>query len=75
MTVSGEPCKPHAQTEHQRDSPKINVFCAVTRDKVHGPFFFDEATVTGDSFVDMSENWFLPQLNTNYDDYGAPIML
>ena len=69
--------QPHAQIEHQRDSPKVNVFCAVSREKVHGPFFFTEATVTGDSFLDMLENWLLPQLNTNYDDYilqldGAP---
>jgi hypothetical protein len=31
--------------------------------------FFTEATVTGDSFLDMLGNWLLPQLNTNYDDY------
>jgi len=41
----------------------------VSREKVHGPFFFTEATVTGDLFRDMLENWLLPQLNTNYDDY------
>ena len=33
--------------------------------------------MTGDSFLDTLENWLLPQLNTNYDDYilqldGAP---
>ena len=59
----------HAQIEHRHDSPKINVFCAVSRKKVHSPFFFPDATVTGDSFLDMLENWLLPQLNTNYDDY------
>ena len=37
----------HAQIEHQHDSPKVNVFCAVSHEKVHGPFFFTEATVTG----------------------------
>jgi hypothetical protein len=31
--------------------------------------FFTEVTVTGDSFLNMLENWLLPQLNTNYDDY------
>ena len=58
-------------------TPEVNVFCAVSRKKVHGPFFFNEATVTGYSFLDMLENWLLPQLNTSYDDYvlqldGAP---
>ena len=67
----------HAQIEHQRYSPKVNVFCAVSHKKMHSPFFFTEATVTGDSFLDMLENWLLPQLNINYDDYilqldGAP---
>ena len=33
--------------------------------------------MTRDSFLGMLENWLLPQLNTNYDDYilqmdGAP---
>ena len=45
--------QPHAQIEHQRDSSKVNVFCAVSCKKVHGPFFFTEASVTGDSFLDM----------------------
>ena len=49
----------------------------MSREKLHGPFFFPETTVTGDSFLDMLENWLLPQLNTNYDGYilqldGAP---
>ena len=60
---------PHAQIEHQRDSPKVNVFCAVSHEKVHGPFFFTEATVTGNSFLDMLENWLLSQQNTNCDNY------
>jgi len=69
--------QPPTQIEHQRDSPKVNVFCAVSHEKVHGQFFFTEAAVTGDSFLDMLENWLLPQLNTNYGDCflqrdGAP---
>ena len=42
--------QPHTQIKHQRDSSKVNVFCAVSREKVHGPFFFTEATVTGTHF-------------------------
>jgi hypothetical protein len=72
--ISGNVCiwgteQPHAQIEHQRDSPKVNVFCAVSREKVHGPFFFTEATVTGHSFLEMLENWLLPKLIINYDLY------
>jgi hypothetical protein len=60
---------PHAMIEHQRDSEKANVFCAVSRKKVHGPFFFNEATVSDDSFLNMLENWLLPELNSNSSDY------
>ena len=38
---------PHAYVEHQHDSPKVNVFCAISSEKVYGPFFFAEETVTG----------------------------
>jgi hypothetical protein len=30
--------QPHAQIEHQRDSPKVNVFCEVSREKVQSIF-------------------------------------
>jgi hypothetical protein len=29
--------QPHAQIEHLRDFPKVDVFCAVSCEKVHGP--------------------------------------
>jgi hypothetical protein len=61
--------QPHAQIEDQRDSPEVNVFSALSREKVHGPSFFTEATVTGDSFLEMLKDWLLPQLDTNYDNY------
>jgi len=44
---------PHAYVEHQRDSPKVNEFCAISSQKVYGPFFFAEETVTGMTYVDM----------------------
>jgi len=38
---------PQEALEHERDSPKDNVFCALSQTKVYGPFFFAENTVTG----------------------------
>jgi hypothetical protein len=32
---------PHVSLEHERDSPKVNVFCAISKEKVYGPFFFN----------------------------------
>jgi hypothetical protein len=59
--------QPLAQINHQRDSPKVDVFYEGSHEKMHGAFFFSETTVTGDSFLDVLENWLLPRLNTNYD--------
>jgi hypothetical protein len=53
---------PHAYVEHQRDSPKVNVFCAVSSQKVYGPFFFAEETVTGMTYLDMLQLWLMPHL-------------
>jgi hypothetical protein len=33
---------PYAYVEHQRDSPKVNVFCAISSQIVYGPFSFAE---------------------------------
>ena len=54
--------------EHQRDSPKCSVFCAISPERVYWPFFFNERTVTGIVYRDRLEQWLLPQLpeNQNY---------
>ena len=39
--------------EHQRDSPKVNMFCAISSQKVYGPFFFAEEIITGMTYLDM----------------------
>ena len=31
--------KPHETIQHERDSPKVNVFCAISKKSVYGPFF------------------------------------
>ena len=68
---------PHATIEYVRDSPKVNVFCAVSSCKVYGPFFFAEQTVTGINYLDMLQLWLMPQLQEDIVDFifqqdGAP---
>jgi hypothetical protein len=48
---------PYAYVEHQCDSPKVNVFCAMSSQKVYSPFFFAEETVTGMTYLDMMQLW------------------
>jgi hypothetical protein len=52
---------PYAYVEHQCDSPKINVCCAVSSRKVYRPFFFAEETITGMTYLDMLQLWLMPQ--------------
>jgi len=47
----------HAYVEQQRDSPKVNVCCAISNQKMYGPFFFAEETVTGTTYLDMLQLW------------------
>lgn len=42
--------RPHDFVKHECDSPKFNVWCALTRDLVIGPCFFAKCTVTSHNF-------------------------
>ena len=43
---------PHITREIEHDSPKVNVRCRLMCNKVIGPFFFDEKTITADIYLD-----------------------
>jgi len=62
---------PKSVVEVARDSPKVNVFCAVSTFKVYGPFLFSKQIVTGIEFLDMLTEWLLPQLNEDSADLDA----
>ena len=69
---------PHATLEVECDSPKLNVFCAVSKQTVYGPFIFEGQTVTGRRYLGMLTNWLIPQLAAEGHDYlfqqdGAPL--
>jgi ribosomal protein S18 acetylase RimI-like enzyme len=53
---------PHAQMEHVRDSPKVNVWCDIMSGRIVGPFFFHESTITSAVYLDMLENFVFPQI-------------
>jgi hypothetical protein len=49
--------------EHVRDSSKVNVFCALSKGIVFGPFFFMETTIVGIVYLDMLQLFLIPQLD------------
>ena len=47
----------HAIQEHVRDSPTVNVFCAISKKCVNGPFFFKGTMVNSEAYLAMLQNW------------------
>jgi hypothetical protein len=65
---------PHATIEHIMNSPKLNVFCGVSKEKGYGPFLFAESTITGTSYLHMMQEWLMPHLDDDFicQQDGAP---
>jgi hypothetical protein len=64
---------PHEVMEHEHDTPRLNVWCALTSDSVIGSFFFEEATVTGASYLNMLQNYTITGIPQGYfQQDGAP---
>lgn len=55
----------HKVTVSEQNSPKVNMFCAISHHKINGPCFFAEKLINGNIYLDMLINWFKPQL---YED-------
>ncbi|GBN58362.1 hypothetical protein AVEN_71239-1 [Araneus ventricosus] len=54
---------PHALQEVERNSPKINVWCALSSDTVIGPFLFAETSVTTNIYLDQMKIYAIPTAN------------
>jgi hypothetical protein len=51
---------------HVPDRPKVKVFCASNKERVHGSFFFTETTITGIVYLDKLQQVLIPQLDEDY---------
>lgn len=58
-----EPSREHL--EYEQNSPKVNVWCVLTHERVVTLFCFDEDITTSNSFLDMLKNYALPQLSSS----------
>jgi hypothetical protein len=54
--------KPNEVHEVERDSPKVNVWCAMSSNCIIGPYFFDYDTVDGEDYLKMLKEYFYPIL-------------
>jgi hypothetical protein len=64
---------PHQVIGYEWDTPKLNVWLGLHKHGVIGPFFL-ESTVTGQSYLDMFENFAVPQIPPGFifQQDGAP---
>ena len=56
--------QPNEIHEYVRGSPKVNVWCGLLYDRVIGPFFLSESTITGVVYLDLFEQYVFPQIGT-----------
>jgi hypothetical protein len=54
--------QPNEIHEYVRGSAKVNVWCGLLCDRVVGPFFFTESTITGDIYLDLLQLYVFPQI-------------
>ena len=52
----------HAIQEHVQDSPKVNMFCAISKKCEYVPFFFEGTTVNSEAYLAMLQNWLMKLL-------------
>jgi hypothetical protein len=53
----------HATLEYQRDSPKVNVYCA--RRQIYSSVFLAENAANGINYLDMLQNWLMTHLTAH----------
>ena len=53
---------PHDTCELERDSPEQNVWCGIMHDKIIGPFFFAEKSITAQIYLEALTEYVSPQL-------------
>ena len=54
--------RPDKTREHQAHSPKVVLWCALTKNQLTGLCYIDSSTVTGFSYCNMLKNYFLPMV-------------
>ena len=70
---------PHETYKLERDSPKLNVWCGIMHDKIIGPFFFAEKSITAQIYLDLLTEYASPQLEQYqplviFQQDGAPLI-
>jgi hypothetical protein len=60
---------PHVTLQHERNPPEVNAFHAISKERVHSPFFFIENITMSNSHLDMLTLWLLAQLEEDSNNF------
>jgi hypothetical protein len=70
---------PRVSLEHVRNSPKVTMFCALSKERIYALFFFMEMAITGIPYLYMLQQFLIPKLDEDgqkgrihYQQDGAP---
>ena len=79
ITVIYGALKSHKKLKSVKESTKENVWCALGKDRIIGPFSFEGHVVNRESYLEMLQNYFIPELthlgptgDTVFQQNGAP---
>jgi hypothetical protein len=64
---------PHQVIKHEGNSPKVNVFCAISHHNIYGPFFLAKKSVNGNIYLDRLINWLMSQLHEDSADFDSVV--
>jgi len=67
--------QPNEIHEYVRGSPKVNVWCGLLYNRVIGPFFFSDKTITGVVCLDLLEQYVFPQVETFEQEIVSRVIL
>ncbi|GBM45525.1 hypothetical protein AVEN_87565-1 [Araneus ventricosus] len=59
--------------QYVRGSPKVNVWCGLLHDRVVGPFFFTETSITGNIYQDFLEIYIFPQIDDSSPQFSLSV--
>jgi hypothetical protein len=71
VTAGSGAGKIHVSSWNMCDSPKVNAFCALSKERVYDPIFFMETTITGIVYPDMPQQYLIPQTMTKKDAFTS----
>jgi len=64
----------HFVFQNEQGSPKVNVWCCLMHNKVIGPFFFNEPTISANVYLDILKLYVAPQKSYSHGQFSIKMV-